>query len=212
MRRARIRTLATVVCVLCFSSTAIYALSRQPQAPVVHSKIPSSLTVNEMTIDDKLFEHVPFYKNERHACSPEDPGPGFDWRGILVRAPSKIVLSGQNSSRSALTIPLCGYFMINLAKAIRNPGFQVLIVTDDVTKQTYRSEIIYPQTDDLVVPPPPTRPLRAEDFEHQASGGYLNVNVAAHVELPLRAARYRVKVEWSGYESNEVSIAVVQRP
>jgi hypothetical protein len=200
------------VCALYLSAiAACYALSRQPGV-IGHTTSPSSLTAEKMTTGDALFKQVPFGRNERTVCSPEDPGPGFDWRGILVRAPSKIVLSSQDSSRSALTIPLCGYFMINLAKAIRNPGFQVLIVTDDATKQTYRGEIIYPQTDDLVVPPPPTPPLRAEDFEHQASGGYLNVNIAAHVELPLRPARYRVKVEWSGYESNEVSIAVVQRP
>jgi hypothetical protein len=164
-----------------------------------------------MTNDDKLFEQVPFGKNARTVCSPEDPGPGFDWRGVLVRAPSKVILPNQDAPSSTLIIPLCGIYTINLAKAIRHPGRQVLIVTDDFTGKTYRGEIV-DRDPNLLIPPPPTRRLRAEDYEHQAFGGYLNVNVASYVALPLRPARYRVKVEWSGYKSNEVSIAVVQRP
>ncbi|MEW6369351.1 MAG: hypothetical protein AB1584_00340 [Pseudomonadota bacterium] len=163
-----------------------------------------------MTNNDKLFEQVRFGKNERTVCSPEDPGPGFDWRGILVRAPSKVVLPDPVAPGSTLVIPLCGTYTINLAKAIRNPGRQVLMVTDDFTGQTYRGEIV-DREPDLLIRPPRTRRLRAEDYEHQAFGGYLNVNVASYLALPLRPARYRVKVEWSGYESNEVSVAVVQR-
>ncbi|MFC4929975.1 hypothetical protein [Massilia sp. GCM10023247] len=163
-----------------------------------------------MTDDDKLFEQVPFGKNERTVCSPEDPGPGFDWRGVLVRAPSKVVLPDEDAPSSTLIIPLCGIYTINLAKAIRHPGRQVLIVTDESTGQTYRGQIVDRDPNPLI-PPPPTRRLRAEDYEHQAFGGYLNVDVASYVTLPLQPARYRVKVEWSGYESNEVSVAVVRR-
>ncbi|MBD8528855.1 MULTISPECIES: hypothetical protein [unclassified Massilia] len=166
-----------------------------------------------MTDDDKLFKQVPFDKNEKTVCSPEDPGPGFDWRGVLVRAPSKVVLPDKNAPGSTFIIPLCGIYTINLAKAIRNPGLQVLIVTDDSTGKIYQGKIGDRDRDpDLLIPPPPTPRLRAEDYEHQAFGGYLNVNVASYVALPLQPARYRVKVEWSGYESNEVRIAVVQRP
>jgi hypothetical protein len=164
-----------------------------------------------MMTDDKLFDQVPFGKNERTVCSPEDPGPGFDWRGVLVRAPSKVVLPDQDAPSSTFIIPLCGIYTINLAKAIRNPGLQVLVVTNDSTGQTYRGKVV-DRDPDLRIPPPPTPRLRAEDYEHQAFGGYLNVNVTSYVALPLQPARYRVKVEWSGYESNEVSIAVVPRP
>lgn len=167
--------------------------------------------VEKILTDDKAFEQVPFGKNERTVCSPEDPGPGFDWRGVLVRAPSKVVLPDRNAPSSTLIIPLCGIYTINLAKAIRNPGLKVLIVTDESTGQTYQGEIVY-RDPNLLIPPPPTARLRAEDYEHQAFGGYLNVNVASFVTLPLHPARYRVKVKWSGYESNEVIIAVVQRP
>jgi hypothetical protein len=163
-----------------------------------------------MTNDDKLFDQVPFGKNERTVCSPEDPGPGFDWRGVLVRAPSKVFLSNLDAPSSTFVIPLCGIYTINLAKAIRNPGPQVLIVTDDSTGETYRGKVI-DRDPNLLIRPPPSPHLRAEDFEHQAFGGYLNVNVASYVTLPLQPARYHVKIEWSGYESNEVSVEVIRR-
>jgi hypothetical protein len=151
---------------------------------------------------------VPFDTEEQNACSPADPG--FGWRGVKVRAPSQVFIPAKDGPHSALIMPLCGIYTINVAKAIRNPGRQVLIVTDDSTGQTYRGEIV-DRDPDLLIPPPKTRRLRAEDYEHQAFGGYLNVDVASYVALPLQPARYRVKVEWSGYESNEVRVAVVPR-
>jgi hypothetical protein len=199
----------TAVCILCVSVIASSdALAQQPDSPVTHSTAPSSLTVSKMVTDDELFMNVPFDTDKQTACSPEDQG--VDWFGVKVRAPSQVVLPAKDAAHSALVIPLCGIYMINLAKAIRHPGRQVLIVTDDFSGQTYRGEIV-DRDSNLLIPPPKSRRLRAEDYEHQAFGGYLNINVASYVALPLQPARYRVKVEWSGYESNEVSVAVVQR-
>jgi hypothetical protein len=161
-----------------------------------------------MVTDNELFKNVPFDTNQQTACSPEDQG--IDWLGVKVRAPLQVVLPAKDAPHAALVIPLCGIYTINLAKAIRHPGRQVLIVTDDFSGQTYRGEIVDRDLN-LLIPPPKTRRLRAEDYEHQAFGGYLNINVASYIALPLQPARYRVKVEWSGYESNEVSVAVVQR-
>jgi hypothetical protein len=161
-----------------------------------------------MMTDDKLFEHVPFDTDKQTACSPAERG--IDWRGVQVRAPSQVVLPAKDAPHSTLIIPLCGIYRINLAKAIRHPGPLTLIVTDISTGQLYRGAIVdrdpHPR-----VPPPPSRPLDPAAFEGIFSGTYFNYDVASYVALPLQPARYRVKVEWSGYESNEVSIAVVQR-
>lgn len=201
--------LKAAVCGLCLAAIASHdALSRQTNSLVTHPTTPRSLAVDEMMADEKLFEHVPFDTNEQTACSPTDPG--IDWLGVKVRAPTRVFMPDKDAPHAALIMPLCGIYMINVAKATRHPGRQVLIVTDDLTGQTYRGEIV-DRDPNLLIPPPPTRRLRAEDFEHQACGGYLNVNVASYVALPLQPAHYRVKVEWSGYESNEVSVAVVQR-
>lgn len=200
--------LATAVGVLYLPAIAShYPLSQQPDSLAAHPTTPHSLTVEKTMTDEKLFEHVPFDTNNQTACSPVDPG--IDWRGIQVRAPLQVFLPGKDALHSTLIIPLCGIYRINLAKAIRHPGPLTLIVTDAASGQTYRGPIVdrdpHPR-----VPPPPSPPLNPADFEGIFSGTYFNFDVASYVALPLQPARYRVKVEWSGYESNEVSIAVVQ--
>jgi hypothetical protein len=161
-----------------------------------------------MITDDELFENVPFDTNKQTACSPAEPG--IEWRGVKVRAPSQVVLPGKDAPHPALIIPLCGIYRINLAKAIRHPGPVTLIVTDVASGQTYRGAIV-DRDPHPSVSPPPRPPLDPADFEGIFSGTYFNFDVASYVALPLQAARYRVKVEWSGYESNEVSVAVVER-
>jgi len=210
LRRSKIALLASAVCALCFSAVAAYIGASKPShSPAGGKPTQRSLTVNNMMNDDKSFDNVPFDRDEPAACSPADPG--FGWRGLKVRAPSHVVLPDKDSPHSAFIVPLCGRFCVNVAKAIRNPGLQILIVTDEATGHTYRGPIVEREAD-LLIPPPRSAPLKAEDYEHQAFDGYLNVNVASYVALPLHPARYRLKVEWAGYVSNEVSIAVVQGP
>lgn len=202
--------LATAVCVLCLSVIAsCRAPSQEPDSLIARAATPSSSTLNKVMINDELFKNVPFDTNEQTACSP--PEPSIDWRGVQVRAPSQVALPGKDAPHSALIMPLCGVYMMNVAKAIRHPGPLMLIVTDIATGRTYRGPIVdrdpHPR-----VPPPPSPPLDPADFEDVFSGTYFNYDVASYVALPLQPARYRVKVERSGYESNEVSITVVQRP
>jgi hypothetical protein len=185
------------------------APSQQPNSPAPHPAIPSTSTLKQMMTDDELFKNVPFDTNKQNTCSPIDPG--IDWLGVKLRAPSQVFMPGKDDPHSALVIPLCGIYTMNVAKAIRHPGPLMLIVTDMATGETYRGPIVdrdpHPR-----VPPPPSAPLNPADFENQDFGNYFNYDVASYVPLPLQAARYRVKVEWHGYESNEVLIAVVQRP
>jgi hypothetical protein len=201
---------ASAICVLCLSAIAsCCAPSQQADSPVVHPATPTSSTLNKIMTDDKLFENVPFNTNKQTACSPAEPG--IDWLGVKVRAPSQVFMPDKDAPHLALIMPLCGVYFMNVAKAIRHPGPLMLIVTDIATGKTYRGPIIdrdpHPR-----VPPPPSPPLNPADFEDQDFGNYFNFDVATYVALPLQTARYRVKVEWHGYESNEVSIAVVQRP
>ena len=181
---------------------------QQPDSPVAQSAALSISTLNDMMNDDELFRNVPFDTNKQTACSPTDPG--IDWLGVKVRAPSQVFMPGKDDPQSSLVVPLCGIYTMNVAKAIRNPGPLMLIVTDVGSGQTYRGPIVdrdpHPK-----VPPPPSRPLNPAEFENQDFGSYFNFDVASYVALPLKTARYRVKVEWHGYESNEVSVAVVER-
>jgi hypothetical protein len=87
----------------------------------------------------------------------------------------------------------------------------MLIVTDVDTGQSYRGAIVN-RDPNITIPPPRSRPRDPAAFDGIFSDTYFIVDVASYVALPLQPARYRVKVEWSGYESNEVSVAVVMRP
>lgn len=201
---------ANVVRVLCLAVIASCSTrSQQGDSPVAHPATPTSSTLNKMISYDELFENVPFDTNEQTACSPA--APDIDWLGVQVRAPSQVVFPGKDAPHSALIMPLCGVYMTNVAKAIRHPGPLMLIVTDIATGKTYRGPIVdrdpHPR-----IPPPPSPPLDPADFEDVFSGTYFNFDVASYVALPLQPARYRVRVEWHGYASNEVSITVVQRP
>jgi hypothetical protein len=200
----------TVICVLCLSVIiSCYASPQQPESLIAYPVAPSSSNLNEIMTDDKLFENVPFNTNKQTACSPAEPG--IDWLGVKVRAPSRVFMPDKEAPHSAIIMPLCGLYFMNVATAIRNPGPLMLIVTDIATGKMYRGPIVdrdpHPR-----VPPPPSPPLNPANFENQDFGNYFNYDVASYVALPLQSAHYRVKVEWHGYESNEVSIAVVQRP
>jgi hypothetical protein len=205
-----LRLCRATVCVLCLSATASnYALSQQAYSFVAHSPTPHGLTVTKMMTDDKLFDQVPFDTEDQNACSPADPD--FGWRGVKVRAPSQVVLSGKDAPQLGLRIPLCGVYRLDLAKVIQHPGRLMLVVIDDATGKTYRGAIV-DRDPSPKIPPPRSAPIDPAIYKNQAFGAYFNYDVAAYVALPLQPARYRIKVEWSGYESNEVSIAVVQRP
>jgi len=197
-------------CVLCFSASASGSalfVYRYPPAADVTS--PRDAKVGKIMTDDDLFEHVPFDTNKQSACSPADPG--IEWRGLKVRVPSEVALPKKNTPHFALVIPLCGIYRINLAQAIRFPGPLTLIVTDIATGKTYRGPIV-DRDPNITIPPPPSPPLNASAFEGVFSSTYFNVDVASYVALPLQPSRYRLKVEWAGYQSNEVTIAVVHHP
>jgi hypothetical protein len=158
--------------------------------------------------NDKLFEQVPLDTNEQTACSPADPG--VDWRGVILRAPSQVILPDQKTKHSALIVPLCGLYCVDVVSAIRHPGTQMLIVTDDTSGQVYRGAIVE-HNPNPTIPPPPAPPPDPALYANQAYGSYFNINVASYVALPLRPARYRVRVEYAGHQSNEVRIAVIAR-
>jgi hypothetical protein len=208
--RSRRWLLAISAFVLCLSATAsYYALSRHSPSRVAHRMTPPSLTVKKTMTDDRLFEQVPFDTEKKNACSPVNPG--FGWRGVKVRTPSQVVLPSQNAAHSALVLPLCGAYTLDIAMMSLHPGPLMLIVTDDATGKISRGPIVDRDAGHSI-PPPPGSPIDPEMYKNQAFGSYFNYDVASYVELPLQPARYRVKVEWGGYESNEVIVDVVQGP
>ena len=208
MRRGRILLLAIAACVLCFSASASgSAPSAQRYSKAPHATALRGTKVGKIMTNDELFEQVPFNTNKQTACSPTDPG--IDWRGLKVRAPSQVVMPEKGAVLKTLVVPLCGIYRINLAQAVRYPGPLILVVTDVATGKAYVSPVV-DRDPNITIPPPPPPPLDASAFEGMFSSTYFNVDVASYVTLPLRPARYSVKVEWAGYQSNELRIDVIQ--
>jgi hypothetical protein len=205
-RLALVAIAARLVVVLAIGSANAVPMP-QPNAAVAGAPMRSSPGA-EMMFDDKLFEKVSLETSEQNACSPTDPGT--NWRGVILRAPSQVFLPDPNSPRSALTIPLCGLYFVDVPSALRHPGPMVLIVVDDISGDVYRGAIAT-QDPHPTIPPPPSPPLDPALYANQAYGSYFNVDVASYVALPLRPARYRLIVEYAGHRSNEVHVEVVQR-
>jgi hypothetical protein len=201
-----------------FLSTILYAASLLTidgsNALSEHAILNSASATNQsgptgisMMTDDSLFQKVPLDTNQQTACSPADPG--INWRGVVLRAPSRIIMPEKASQYSPFIIPICGLYLVDVASTFRHPGPKILVFTDDASGKTYRGALVKPDPEPTVAPPQ-LRPVNPNT--KQAFGSYFNVNVTDYITLPMQAARYRVKIEYAGYESNELVIAIVKRP
>jgi hypothetical protein len=196
-----------------FYASSLSGIACSSQLPEQINAQPGSLapvsnsTNITMINDENLFQQVPLDTNEQTSCSPADPG--FDWRGVVIRAPSRVVLPEKSLQHSPLIIPICGLYLVDVANISRHPGPKIAVVADEVLGQVYKGELIKRRREPTI-PRPPSPPL--DPSANLAFGDYFNVNIAAYVTLPLQPARYRVKIEYAGYHSNEVTIVVVERP
>ncbi|MCC2954921.1 hypothetical protein LK542_04735 [Massilia sp. IC2-477] len=174
---------------------------------VSSSKDLASSTGTNTMADEKLFQQVPLDTNEQTPCSPEDPG--FNWRGVVIRAPSTIILPKRTAQLATVTIPICGLYLVDVANKFRYPGPKILIFSDDSSGQTYKGALVK-RNIEPTIPPPPSQPINPSS--KAAFSEYFNVNAAAYLALPIQPARYRVSIEYAGYRSNEVMISVVEHP
>lgn len=181
--------------------------SGQFQSYAASSTTPTILKRASAMTNDSLFQQVPLETSDQNICSPDDPG--IYWRGVVLRAPSQVMLPGNITQHSEFIIPICGLYLVNVADTLRYPGPLVLIVTDNASGQTYKGEIVKEDPNPTIPQPRSSSPSPASK---QAFGSYFNVNVATYVKLPLQPARYRVKVEYAGHQSNEVNVETVQQP
>lgn len=168
---------------------------------------PTVLKRAETMTNDSIFQNIPLDTDDQNICSPADPG--IYWRGVVLRGPSQVPLPENIAQYRDLIIPICGLYLVNAADTVRYPGSLVFVVTDDASGQTYRGEYIKEDPSPTIPQPRSSPPSLSSK---QAFGSYFNVNVAAYVKLPLQPARYRVKVEYAGHQSNEVHVVTIQQP
>ena len=181
-------------------------LAGQAQSYVTSDTAPTIFIGASKMTDDSLFQQVPLDTSEQTLCSPEDPG--LYWRGVVIRSPSRVVLPEETSQYSSLIIPICGLYLVDVANAIEYPGPKILVISDEISGKIYKGELVKRIPEPTI--PPPSSP-RIKSYKNTAFGSYFNVNAAAYVTIPMQAARYRMKIEYAGYRSNEVTIEIVER-
>jgi hypothetical protein len=162
-----------------------------------------------MTEADRVFVEVDLDSNQSNACSPADPGPS--WRGILIRAPSRAPLrrdAPPDRHGAFATIPICGYFLLDVIPDPTDPGF-VLTAVDRATRKSYSGEISS-LDESPVEPPPPSPPRSPSELKGLAAGGYFNTNLLWFVELPAAPAVYEVVATFKGQTSNKVTVELFE--
>jgi hypothetical protein len=165
-----------------------------------------------MQIEPDVFADVPLNANERHACSPPQPAP--DWRGVVIRAPSRVAFKpgetvGQHGAFVA--IPICGYFSVEANFAGANEPMK-LIAVNRRTGQSYSGPIVELDSSPEEPPPEEDETYTPQQLAGLASGGYFNPNLTDYVALPAEAATYAIQVEFRNYKSNVVVVEVATLP
>lgn len=163
-----------------------------------------------MEIDQKLFLKVPLNSNEPNPCSPQQPDP--NWRGILIQAPKQVTFKGSEKVGeygAFAAIPICGYYFLNVPTEPTDESMR-LVAVDRRTGTAYSGDIIELNPSPEEPPPEDEEPLSTEEVKGLASGGYFNPNLADFVRLPEEPAVYNVLVEYRGFKSNVVTIALVE--
>jgi hypothetical protein len=195
-----ISTVTLLVCLVRFSSIA--------QAPQSNKSQPSQKEVKKMT-DPFVFSEIPLNTFVRTKCSP--PKPEEAWQGVVIRAPQKVAFKrgvrvGETGAFAA--IPICGFSLLMVQFPLVEDVIQ-LVAMNKKTGKVYMGQVIDLDPSPLL-PLPELPPVRKEDVERMASGGYFNPNLADFVDIPEAAGVYEVFVEIRGNRSNVVTIEIIE--
>jgi len=162
-----------------------------------------------MDIDPRIFLGVPLNTLSRSACSPPDPGPA--WRGIVIRAPSRVTFRrgetvGDHGAFTA--IPICGYLAIDVR--LDRPSEPAKLVARDRNTGRVFSGAVVELDPSPELPPPDEPPLTPEEVQGTAGATYFNYNLADYVPLPHVAASYDIHAELWELRSNVVTIELLE--
>ncbi len=192
------------------SCLAVAGCNHKSPAVSKSSKVDVKNKEKPMKIDQKLFLNVPLNSNDPNPCSPPDPGP--DWRGIKIQAPEQVLFKrgervGEYGAFAAITI--CGYYLMDVPTVPWTQPMRLFAV-DTTTGTGYSGDVIELDPSPEEPPPEDEEPLSPEEVKGLASGGYFNPNLADFVRLPEEPAVYNVHVEYRGFKSNVVTVALVE--
>jgi hypothetical protein len=165
-------------------------------------------------MSDDPFSVVTLDSGVRVAASPPDPAPGF--RGLLIAAPQRVFVRAPHPdfpSRRALTIPVCGRYVVDVK---RRPGVRSL--TEAIVAVAADSRWNIRRSGPLIPPPPldgvpvaaapPLPVVPEEQLRGLVAGGFFNFDLTAYVNIPDDEGCYEVWCELDEGRSNAVTIQV----
>lgn len=192
-------TLAMLLRTLLAAYACVASLACRGQQTQTSSTPPSSLMANSP--NNAVFAQVPLYSNEPTACTPPEPDPR--WHGVLIAAPSVVVIPAGNA---ALSAHICGRYMIETTRLLAgNP--MTLHATDKATGATFQGDV-FDEDPNPIAPDPNQRPIDPASVANMSNGASLTRDLFQFVKLPRQAATYEVYLSFGGYDSNRVVIEV----
>ncbi|CAM2011235.1 hypothetical protein [Acanthopleuribacter pedis] len=155
--------------------------------------------------------NVPLNEGGPNPMSPPDPGPTF--RGIVITAPERVVFrAGEvvDDTGAFAAIPVCAYHCFDVPAVPIDDHFKMHAV--EVKSGKSYEGFIVALDPGIMVPCPfeDAEPLKPEDVEGLASGGWINPNLANFVPIPREPATYEVFMSLRGFQSNRVRIELIQ--
>jgi hypothetical protein len=151
-------------------------------------------------IEPNVFATLELDTRERSAASPTVLG---GWKGLLLRAPSRITVSVDEAGRPTqrVVIPVCGFHRLDVpSPPITEP--EQLVIRREADGHEFRGPVVSTGPSP-VEPPPDLPPPSAADVAGMTVDAYFNADLYALVELPLEAGKYSVWFEFRGQRSNE---------
>ncbi|MBI3776154.1 MAG: hypothetical protein HY273_11490 [Gammaproteobacteria bacterium] len=136
------------------------------------------------------------------------PKVASDFVGLVIAAPEQVNVGQVSPGELVCPVSLTFEFNYAFLSTIRGPetDHMVVVAIDAKTGKSYSNTL---QRDDSVPSDADDRPkLSAQEMQNIRSKGYFTFDLASVLQLPKKAATYRVHVTLEKYQSNVVTIMV----
>ncbi|MCB9593036.1 MAG: hypothetical protein H6719_09915 [Sandaracinaceae bacterium] len=153
-----------------------------------------------MEIDPPDMAQVPLDTFARNAATPSAPDASF--RGLIVRVPTEVRIDAGEEP----VIPIAGFGLLDVPSPPTDEPM-LLIAVDEAGDE--HQGVIAPVDEGPVIPPPALPPPDPADLVGVFVESYFNPDLVATCSLAPPFGRYRVRVEYRGFVSNEEEVAVV---
>jgi len=157
--------------------------------------------------------HLGRYSYSFNSCSPEIFSPTFE--GILINAPDKIVL------QDTLTIKLACSFSFSIKRIVGFKLFEevensiLFTVMDMGTQKSYSGKVpdldLDKPFDTNPIPNPHPEPApKKEALPDLIHRGYVNLNLAEVVRLPIKPGQYIAFATLATFKSNVLQFVIIR--